>query len=258
MERLHFQRAEAVRILQGRCGFPSDEDFINGLECNSVEGVDFGRRDVKIANKIYSYSKGAAMGRFKYPQKVVQMNRTTEDVAAPLMSKIIEPYKDIHLNIDMLYVNQTPFLFAISRDIGCIHCRPMSNNAIKQIQNAIKQIILDYQARGSNVVSAFGYSEFDHLKNWMRGELHVDLDTCAADSHVPRAESAIRFVEERLRSIQCKTPFNKYPKRLTIKMTKRVTILINSSRRKLGVHDVMSPRQTLFGKKFKTPLCKMG
>ena len=41
-------------------------------------------------------------------------------------------------------------------------------------------------------------------------------------------------------------------------MTKRATVLINSFRRKSGVHSVMSPRQILFGKKFKTPLCKMG
>ena len=32
------KRAEAVRILQELCGFPSDEDFINALECNSIEG----------------------------------------------------------------------------------------------------------------------------------------------------------------------------------------------------------------------------
>ena len=41
-------------------------------------------------------------------------------------------------------------------------------------------------------------------------------------------------------------------------MVKRVVVLINSFRRKLGVHPVMSPRQILFGKKFKTPLCKIG
>ena len=122
----------------------------------------------------------------------------------------------------------------------------------------MKQITLIYQARGFNVVSAFSNSEFDHLKDWMRGELHIDIDTCAVDSHVPRAKNAIRFAKKRLRSIQCKTQFNKYPKRLAIKMTKRATILINSFRRKSGVHAVMSPRQTIFGKKFKTPLCKIG
>ena len=92
----------------------------------------------------------------------------------------------------------------------------------------------------------------------MGGELHINLDTCAADSHVSRAKSAIIFMKKRLRSIQCETVFDKYPKRLTIEMTKRATVLINSFRRKSGVHAVMSPRQILFGKKFKTPLCKMG
>ena len=158
------------------------------MKCNSIEGVDFGRRDVKIANEIYGYSKGAAMGRFKHPRKGVKMDRTTEDVAAPLPKKILEHYKDVHLNIDILYVNQTPFLLAISRDIGFIHCRPMPNNVTKQIQNALKQITLDYQVGGFNVASAFGNGEFDHLKDWMRGELHINLDACAADSHMPRAK----------------------------------------------------------------------
>ena len=41
-------------------------------------------------------------------------------------------------------------------------------------------------------------------------------------------------------------------------LKKRVVVLINLFRRKSGVHPVMSPRQILFGKKFKTPLCKIG
>ena len=76
------KRAEAVRILQERCAFPSDNDFINALECNSVEGWIFWRRDVNIANDIYGYSKGDAMGRFKNPHKDVMMDRTTADIVA--------------------------------------------------------------------------------------------------------------------------------------------------------------------------------
>ena len=67
--------------------------------------MDFGRRNVKIANTIYGYSKGAAIGRFKYPQKGVKMDRTTEDVATLLPPKIIEHYKDINLDVDILFVN---------------------------------------------------------------------------------------------------------------------------------------------------------
>ena len=88
--------------------------------------------------------------------------------------------------------------------------------------------------------------------------MKVDITLCAPDSHVPRAENAIRFVKERLRAIQCETPFTRYPKRFTIEMVKRVVVLINSFRRNSGVNPVMSPRQILFGKKFKTLLCKIG
>ena len=80
---------EALRTLQERCAFPSDEDFINTLECNSIEGIDFGRRDMKLANATYGYSKGAAMGEFKHPRKGTKMDRTTEDVATPVPPKII-------------------------------------------------------------------------------------------------------------------------------------------------------------------------
>ena len=41
-------------------------------------------------------------------------------------------------------------------------------------------------------------------------------------------------------------------------MTKRATVLINSFRRKSGVHPMMSPRKIEVGTKFKIPLYKMG
>ena len=57
------------------------------MECNFIEAVDFGRKDVKIANKIYEYSKGAVMRRFKFPQKGVKIDRTTKDVTTLLPTK---------------------------------------------------------------------------------------------------------------------------------------------------------------------------
>ena len=112
-------------------------------------------------------------------------------------------------------------------------------------------------AGGFKVTSVFADSAFKPLINWIRQELHVNLTTCAADLHVPRAKNAIRFIKEIVKCIQTEMLFTKYPKRLTIKMVKRVTVtvLINSFNRKSGVHAVISRRQMLFGKKFKTPLC---
>ena len=142
------------------------------------------------------------MGRFKHPHKGVVIDRTTEDIAAPVPQEIKKNYKDIHLDIDTLFVNKTPFLLAISRDIGFIHCKAMVSNHSKRVQNRLKPIAVNYQSRGFKVVTAFGDGAFKHLIKWAQSDLHMYLITCAAASHVPRANNAIRFIKERFRSIQ--------------------------------------------------------
>ena len=125
------------------------------------------------------------------------MDRTTELMSAPVPPTIMEYYSNIHLDIDVMFVNKIPFLLATLRDIGFIHCKSMDSSNGKRIQNGLLQIVLDYENRGFKIVSMFGDGMFEPLTNWARIELHVDLVTCAADSHVPRAENTIRFVKER-------------------------------------------------------------
>ena len=131
-----------------------------------IEGVDFGRRDVKIANDIYGYSKGVAMGRFKHPRKGVKMDRTTKDLVAPVPPATMESYSNLYLDINVLFVNKIPFLLAMSRDIGFIHCKAMLSNHGKQIQNGLQQIVLNYEARGSKL---YPCSEREHLNLLLTG-----------------------------------------------------------------------------------------
>ena len=82
-----------------------------------MQRVNFGRRDVDIANIIYGYSIGVAMGRFKHPRKGVKIVRTTKDVATPVPPSFMEHYRDVHLDIDIFFVNKISSLLAKSRDI---------------------------------------------------------------------------------------------------------------------------------------------
>ena len=88
---------------------------------------------MNIANEIYSYSKGAATGKFKHSRKGVKMDRTTEDIATPITPKIIEHYKDIHLYMDLLFVNKIPFLLTKSKDIGFIYCKALLSKLDKRV-----------------------------------------------------------------------------------------------------------------------------
>ena len=98
---------------------------------------------MNIANTIYGYSKGAAMGKFKHPRREIKMDRTTEDVASPVLLTIMEHYKNIHLDIDLMFENKIPFLLAISRDVGFIHYKALLSKHDKRVQNGLQQTVLD-------------------------------------------------------------------------------------------------------------------
>ena len=103
------------------------------------------------------------MGKFKHPRKGVKMDRTTEDVATPVPPTIMEHYRDVHLDIDILFVNKIPFHLVKSRDIGFIYCKAMLSKHDKQVQNRLQSIILDNQTRGFEVTSTFGDGAFKPL-----------------------------------------------------------------------------------------------
>ena len=63
-------------------------------------GVDFGRRDVMIANEIYGYNKGVVDGKFKHTRKRIKIDRTTEDIPARVPPKIADHNKYIYLDLD--------------------------------------------------------------------------------------------------------------------------------------------------------------
>jgi hypothetical protein len=53
-------------------------------------------------------------------------------------------------------------------------------------------------------------------------------------------------------------PYKKIPKRFTIEMVHRVTMLINSLPQNIGIHSIISPREIVTGKKFRCPSIKIG
>ena len=50
------------------------------------------------------------MFKFKHARKGAKMDRTTEDIATPVPPTIKEHYKNMHLDIDLLFVNMILFL----------------------------------------------------------------------------------------------------------------------------------------------------
>ena len=109
----------------------SDKDLINALENNEIPNVDFGRRDVKIVMHIYGYSAGAAKGKMKHPRKGHKMERVTEDTISPVPSSLLENYKNIHLDIDLFFVNDVAFFWQHQEMLGLFIVKQYCRNMIK-------------------------------------------------------------------------------------------------------------------------------
>ena len=124
------------------------------------------------------------------------MERVTKDIISPVPSSVLENYKNIHLDIDLLFVNEVAFFLATSRHVGFIHCRAVLLKHDKRVANALQETVKEYEQRGFKVISISGLLTFEPMKQWVKDELNITLTTCDADSHVPRAENAINFVKE--------------------------------------------------------------
>ena len=75
----------------------------------------------------------------------------------------MEHYKNIHLDIDLLFVNKILFLLAKSRDMRFIHCKILLAKNNKRVQNGLQSIVLDYQSRAFKVTSVFGDGAYKPL-----------------------------------------------------------------------------------------------
>ena len=124
------------------------------------------------------------------------MERVTEDIVSPVPSSLLEIYKNIHLDIDLLFINDVAFFLARSRHVGFICCQAVLSKHDKRVANAFREKVKDYEQRGFKVISASGDIAFKPMKKWVKDELDITLTICDADSHVPRAENAIKFVKE--------------------------------------------------------------
>ena len=123
--------------------------------------------------------------------------------------------------------------------------------------DVLKLIKQEYKLQGFRVVSAHGDNEFASLNERLLEE-GISLETCDTNAHVPTIERTNRFLKERIWCIRSQILFACIPKRLTIELVYRATILINLIPRKGGVYDAMSARELVLGKKLQIPKCQVG
>ncbi|OEU05712.1 hypothetical protein FRACYDRAFT_258571 [Fragilariopsis cylindrus CCMP1102] len=250
------RRAAKVRDLQEALACPSDFDLANAIEHNVIGNSPFTRRDVRIAKQIFGPDVPAMKGKTVKNKSIMPR----EDDVTDIPSFIMKEYSNIHLAIDIMHINGIKFLISHSKHIGLIQTYCVRKNNRDAILACILKIVQTYKSRSVfKVVTIEADGAFECIKHELQDKpYNITLSTCDADRHVETVERQIRFLKERIRAVRMMMPYKKLPKRFTVEMVLRVTMLINSLPKQNGIHSILSPREIVTGKKFRCPTVKVG
>ena len=108
------------------------------MEYNVLGACDFNRRDIRIAEKIFGPNAAAMKGKTTNSKSKMEVQ---EKITTDVPEHILKEYKDVHVDIDIMYVNKIPFFTAISRNIKLIHCRAIASRNKKRVQDAMDEMI---------------------------------------------------------------------------------------------------------------------
>ena len=143
------------------------------------------------------------------------------------------------MSVDVLSINQIPFLASISKNIHYGTVKALDSMQIPVIEDEIKRVIRMYAVRGFHVEYILVDIQFKAIKD--RGHLSATVNVVAKGEHVPEIERFNRVIKERTRCYFAMLPFRKLPRIMIIHLLVTVTFYINAFVWRKGVSQFLSP-----------------
>ena len=140
-------RANRVRRLQHVASFPSDE-ILKYLVTNSIKNNPITVRDIKMCVDMLGKSRYIAQGKsIAKSSTLVEVHSQTVE----LLSEILTYYGDMQLAVDVMHVNDVPFLVSISNHLYYGIAKVVDNMKAITLEDRLRSVIKSYTVRGFNV-----------------------------------------------------------------------------------------------------------
>jgi hypothetical protein len=238
-----YSRAKLARQIQILVGRPELKDFLRYLENNALPNSPVQQQDAINALDIFGRDVDSLKGKITKQQ----LEAVLGAVANNLPRTIMATYREITLCIDIMFVNQIPFLMSISKHIRFITCEVLENRKAPTLIQALKRIHGIYRKRGFVITNILGDGEFECTRGAVAADIRSELNICGEGEHVPDIERAIRTTKERTRCTYNATPIEHYPPRMVIEMVFMSVFWLNAFPHRLGISQTLSPRTIVTG-----------
>ena len=232
---------DRARQLYRTIGRLSQRKFEAILDCGSILNCPVTKSDAQRANIIYgpdlAYLKGKTMDHPASPHVATQ-------VRSPLLGDIAKHHSSITLCLDFFYIQWLPFIHAISWKVGYRQAVIVSDRTKETMLSFVNKSILEYTARGFEVVDIHADKEFECLRESLG---NVSLEICDPDEHVLEVERSIWTMKETMQATAHGLPYRRLPKVMVTELVAMATQCLNGFPKEDGVSEHMSPHLIVTG-----------
>ena len=200
--------------------------------------------DINHAEAVFGPSVPVSKGKTarSAPDAIMQ-----DCVAVP--PKMLQANQDVALSGDIFFVNKIPFFAAVSDHIKFTAAQCLQSHKHVDVVPALVKVKNICAAHGFNPKHVFLDGEFANMQDGMHN-LNMQLNTAAANEHVPKMECQIHVIKEHTHCIHHTLPFKCIPILMMIEMVYCSVLWLNAFPPKGGASDAMSPYSIITGVPF--------
>lgn len=225
-------------------GRPSIKDFLGILDHQMIPNIHVTKKDVQAAEIIFGPDLGTVQGKTPRQQPLKLRN---DYISIP--RPVIDYYKNIVLEADILYADTNIFLMTISDPIQFItgtnikDCKPSTITAV------LLKVFALYRRRGFIITVCTVNNEFQSIKDIMDGRKHgVPINVGSHGEHMNHIERYNRTAKERTRAVITVLPYRRVPREIVIYAILFSILWLNFVPPITGVSQRVSPSGIVTGK----------
>ena len=231
-----YKNAVLARRVQNIIMRPGTREFMD-VSINHIRNCPINKQHIQTAETIFGPNLGSLKGKTTYHAPPHVAGHIT-----PVPPEILAAHSNIHLTVDIMYINKLPFLVTYSRSLRFATVEFLENRQTPTICKKLQSVFNLYHHRGFTITRLFADPEFEVLRPWF-----PCLDTCGANDHIPDIERFICTVKDRSRSTYRMLPFKYIPRIVLIQLVKNVIFWLNSFPARDDVSTTMFPRCIMTG-----------
>ena len=114
---------------------------------------------------------------------------------SPLPTTILERYKSVTLEGDIMFINGIRFINTISRHVNFMTAEHIANAKASTLQESIRQVKKFYMQRGFKITNILMDGKFTCIRGNL-AELQINLNIYSKNEHIGKIERINRTIKE--------------------------------------------------------------